>query len=83
MQRNPYLKEVVENENECIVRQAEKFLSVENITIGENCKPQKLSKKYLQYCKKERSHWLEEKKNIVIFGKRYNHKNKNNIMISK
>ena len=45
IQRNPYLKKVVENENECIVRQTEEFLSVANITVGENCKAQKLSKK--------------------------------------
>ena len=49
-----YLNKVVENENECTVRQAEEFLSVANIMVEENCKLQKLSKKYLQYCKKER-----------------------------
>ena len=49
------------NENECIVRQAEEFLSVANITVEEKCKPQKLSKKYLQHCKKERSQRFEEK----------------------
>ena len=74
IQRNPYLKKVVQKENECIVRQAEEFLSVANITVEENCKPQKLSKKYLQYCKKERSQRFEEKICIVIFGKRYHHK---------
>ena len=42
IQRNPYLKKVVQKENECIVRQAEEFLSVANITVEENCKPQKL-----------------------------------------
>ena len=42
IQHNPYLKKVVQNENECIVRQAEEFLSVANITVEENCKPQKL-----------------------------------------
>ena len=31
------------------------------MTVEENCKPQKLSKKYLQYCKKERSHRFGEK----------------------
>ena len=55
IQRNPYLKELVENEN------AEEFLSVANFTVEENCKPQKLSKKYLQYYKKERSQRFEEK----------------------
>ena len=67
IQRNPYLKELVENEN------AEEFLSVANIMVEENCKPQKLSKKYLHYCKKERLQRFEEKICIVIFGKRYHH----------
>ena len=31
IQRNPYLMKVVENENKCIVRQAEEFLSVEKL----------------------------------------------------
>ena len=48
IQRNPCLKKVVENENKCIVRQAEEFRSVVNIMIEENCKPQKVPKKYLQ-----------------------------------
>ena len=55
IQHNPYHKKVVQNENECIVRQAEEFLSAANITVEENCKPQKLSKKYLQYCKKRKT----------------------------
>ena len=51
----------MENKNECIVRQAEEFLLVANIAVEENCKLQKLSKKYVQYCKKERLQRFEEK----------------------
>ena len=53
IQHNPYLKKVVENENECIVRQAEEFLSVANITVKENCKPQEQSKNSYSIAKKE------------------------------
>ncbi|XP_057295655.1 uncharacterized protein LOC130624072 [Hydractinia symbiolongicarpus] len=60
-QRNPYLKKVVEGESECIVRQAREFLSTANIDVEENCTPQKLSQKYLQYCKKQRLQRFEEK----------------------
>ena len=61
VQCNTYLKKVVENENECIVREAEEFLSVANIRVEEICKLQKLSKKYLHCCKKERSQRFVEK----------------------
>ena len=74
IQRNPYLKKVVENENECIVRQAEEFLSVANTTVKENFKPQKQSKNSYSIAKKKDHNDLNRKKCKVLFGKRYHHK---------
>ena len=74
IQRNPYLKKVVENENECIVRQAEEFLSVANTTVKENFKPQKQSKNSYSIAKKKDHNDLNRKKCRVLFGKRYHHK---------
>ena len=53
IQRNPYLKKVVENENECIVRQAEEFLSVANITVEENCSRRNCQKNTYSIAKKK------------------------------
>ena len=55
IQRNPYLKELVENEN------AEEFLSVANITVEENYKPQKLSKNTYSIAKKKDHNDLKRK----------------------
>ena len=74
IQRNPYLKKVVENENECIVRQAEEFLSVANTTVKENFKPQKQSKNSYSIAKKKDHNDLNRKQCRVLFGKRYHHK---------